>query len=234
MFGEVPPAQIDAALLLVNCSWNPGHPASRPRIFSLFSSFFCSACSPDRSACLHLPDSRQKPGEQFVTGYSSPLLSVGGLFFYFFFFLSCFIFTAAPARELAVTCCSLVAVLALILSRSPPAGGFLGVASSRAEPRSEVRGHRSGVSMKMCLFLALASKKAAETQTLHLGFGPFSSAAAQKIIKQTQLLLSCHLPTLTCGGQSSSRRDDGRCEKTSGSAALTSCSGRTQRVQEAK
>lgn len=77
MFGDVPPAQINAAVLLINYSWNTGHPASQPRIFSLFSFFFSSACSPC-SACLHLADSRQKPGEQFVTKYSSLLLSVWG------------------------------------------------------------------------------------------------------------------------------------------------------------
>lgn len=93
-----PPSQINAAVLLINYSWNTGHPASQPRIFSLFSFFFCSACSPDCSACLHLADSRQKPGEQFVTKYSSPLLSVWGFFKNL---------AAAPAREHAVTCCSL-------------------------------------------------------------------------------------------------------------------------------
>lgn len=77
MFGDVPPARISAAVLLINYSWNTGHPASQPRFFSLFSFFFSSACSPC-SACLHLADSRQKPGEQFVTEYSPLLLSVWG------------------------------------------------------------------------------------------------------------------------------------------------------------
>lgn len=94
MFGDVPPAQINAAVLLINYSWNTGHPASQPRIFSLFSFFFSSACSPC-SACLHLADSRQKPGEQFVTKYSSQLLSVWG-----------FSPFPAPAEEQPVTCCS--------------------------------------------------------------------------------------------------------------------------------
>lgn len=97
MFGDVPPAQINAAVLLINYSWNTGHPASQPRIFSLFSFFFSSACSPC-SACLHFADSRQKPAEQFVTKYSSASVRLG------IFSIS----TAAPAEEQPVTCCSLL------------------------------------------------------------------------------------------------------------------------------
>lgn len=88
--GSGPPSRLrlcrmfgGAAVLLINYSWNAGHPASQPRIFSLFSAFFCSASSPDCSACFHLTDGRQKPGEQFVTKYSSPLLSVCAFFFLF-------------------------------------------------------------------------------------------------------------------------------------------------------
>lgn len=80
MFGEIPPAQIDAAVPFIKYSCNTVCPASRPRILFPFFFFSPSVCSLQCSACLHLIDSGQKPEEGFVTERSSLFLSVSAAF----------------------------------------------------------------------------------------------------------------------------------------------------------